>query len=125
MSVRVHLPSTLQALYQTQPIKEITADSVSAMPRALNQRFPGIGDRLLEPDGSLRRYVNVFVEGDDGRWQAAANSPIQDGKQVWIVGNIAGGLSRWPRPRPPPNPSRGGRGGWGCGYRESSRRCAP
>ena len=105
MSVRVHLPSTLQALYQTQRIEEITADSVSAMARALNQRFPGIGDRLLEPDGSLRRYVNVFVEGDDGRWQAAADSPIQDGKQVWVVGNIAGGLSRWLRPKPARTPS--------------------
>jgi len=105
MSVRVHLPSTLQALYQTQRIEEVTADSVSAMARALNQRFPGIGDRLLEPDGSLRRYLNVFVEGDDGRWQAAADSPIQDGKQVWIVGNIAGGLSRRPRPRPARTPA--------------------
>jgi len=98
MSVQVHLPSTLRALYQTQRIEEVSADSVSAMARALNLRFPGIADRLLEPDGSLRRYVNVFVEGDDGRWQAAANSPIQDGKQVWIVGNIAGGLTRSPRP---------------------------
>jgi len=100
MSVRVHLPSTLQTLYQTRRIEEVTADSVSAMAWALNLRFPGIGDRLLEPDGSLRRYVNVFVEGDDGRWQAAADSPIQDGKQVWIVGNIAGGLNRLPRPAP-------------------------
>jgi len=75
------------------------------MARALNLRFPGIGDRLLEPDGSLRRYVNVFVEGDDGRWQAAADSPIQDGQQVWIVGNIAGGLSRWLRPKPARTPS--------------------
>ena len=97
MSVRVHLPSVLQSLYRTQRTEEVQADSVLAVARALNQRFPGIGDRLLEPDGSLRRYVNVFVEGEDGRTQAAADSPIGDGKQVWIVGNIAGGLS--PRPR--------------------------
>ncbi len=105
MSVRVHVPSALQALYQTQRIEEVTADSVLALARALNQRFPGIGDRLIEPDGSLRRYVNVFVEGEDGRWQAAADSPIEDGKQVWIVGNIAGGLSREPRPAPARTPA--------------------
>ena len=52
-----------------------------------------------------RRYVNVFVEGDDGRWQATVDSPIQDGQQVWIVGNIAGGLSRWLRPKPARTPS--------------------
>lgn len=57
----------------------------------LNERYPGIHDRLMEPDGSLRRYVNVFVEGEDGRWPGEADTPVEDGKQLWIVPNIAGG----------------------------------
>lgn len=59
--------------------------------RALNERFPGIRDRLMEPDGSMRRYVNVFVEGKDGRWPGEADTQVEDGREVWIVPNIAGG----------------------------------
>jgi hypothetical protein len=47
----------------------------------------------MEPDGSLRRYVNVFVEQDDGRWPGEANTELESGKQVWIVPNIAGGTA--------------------------------
>jgi hypothetical protein len=61
--------------------------------RALDERYPGIASRLLEPDGSLRRYVNVFVEGDDGRWPGEAESVVHPGADVWIVPNIAGGVS--------------------------------
>lgn len=60
----------------------------------LNERYPGIYDRLMEPDGSLRRYVNVFVEQDDGRWPGEADTQLESGKQVWIVPNIAGGATR-------------------------------
>ncbi len=45
----------------------------------------------MEPDGSLRRYVNVFVEQDDGRWPGEADTQLENGKRVWIVPNIAGG----------------------------------
>ena len=45
----------------------------------------------MEPDGSLRRNVNVFVEGEDGRWPGTADSQVENGTQVWIVPNIAGG----------------------------------
>ena len=61
------------------------------MARALDDRYPGIAGRLLEPDGSLRRYVNVFVEGEDGRWPGQADSVLEDGRGAWIVPNIAGG----------------------------------
>lgn len=47
----------------------------------------------MEPDGSLRRYVNVFVEQDDGRWPGEADTQLESGRQVWIVPNIAGGGS--------------------------------
>ncbi|MCH7611095.1 MAG: MoaD/ThiS family protein [Chloroflexi bacterium] len=75
-----------------QRIEEVETGTVAAAVTELNERYPGIHDRLMEPDGSLRRYVNVFVEGEDGRWPGEANTQIEDGKQVWIVPNIAGGV---------------------------------
>ena len=91
MAVKVHLPSILSSLYSAQRVVEVEAGSVGEIALVLNQRFPGMGERLLEPDGSLRRYVNVFLEGEDGRWQADVGSEVKQGSQVWIVQNVAGG----------------------------------
>ena len=91
MTVLVHMPSMLQVLYRTDRLEEVQAGTVAEMAIALDVRYPGIADRLLEPDGSLRRYVNVFVEGEDGRWQGDADTPVPDGMQIWIVHNVAGG----------------------------------
>ncbi len=62
------------------------------MAQALDARFPGIGERLLEPDGRLRRYVNVFINGEDARWQAEADARLAADAEVWIVPNVAGGI---------------------------------
>jgi molybdopterin synthase sulfur carrier subunit len=94
LSIRVHVPSALQTLYHTQRIEEVEADTVAEVVIVLNERYPGIHDRLMEPDGSLRRYVNVFVEQEDGRWPGKADTQLENGKQVWIVPNIAGGATR-------------------------------
>ena len=91
MSVRVHIPSSLQALYRMQRIEEVEAHTVGEVATMLNERFPGIYDRLMEPDGSIRRYVNVFVEREDGRRPGEADTQVENGKHVWIVPNIAGG----------------------------------
>lgn len=92
MPVRVHMPSALRGLYHTERVEEIEADSVAEVASALDARYPGIASRLMEPDGSMRRFVNVFVSGDGGRWQAEATTPLDDEAEIWIVQNIAGGV---------------------------------
>ncbi len=92
MPVRVHIPSLLMHLFNTQKVVEVKADSVAQMVAALDDEYPGIGERLLEPDGSLRRYVNVFIDGEDARWQGEAAARLRGEEEVWIVPNVAGGL---------------------------------
>jgi molybdopterin converting factor small subunit len=91
MPVRIHIPSLLRQLYSTQPIETVEAATVTEMARALEARFPGIGERLLEPDGRLRRYVHVFINGEDARRQGKADDPLGPEAEVWIVANVAGG----------------------------------
>ncbi len=91
MPARVHIPSMLRRLYGTQPIEVVEASTVAGMAQALDARFPGMQERLLEPDGRLRRYVGVFVNGDDARWEAEASTPLGPEAEVWIVPNVAGG----------------------------------
>jgi sulfur-carrier protein len=91
MTTRVHIPSMLRRLYETQPVEAVEAANVTEMAQALDERFPGMFERLLEPDGNLRRYVNVFINGEDVRWQGDARAPLGPEAEVWIVANVAGG----------------------------------
>jgi molybdopterin synthase sulfur carrier subunit len=92
MSARVHIPALLRRLYATERIELVEATTIAELVDALDRRYPGMAERLLEPDGSLRRYVHIFVDGEDIRAEASASSPLRPDAQVWIVPNVAGGM---------------------------------
>jgi molybdopterin synthase sulfur carrier subunit len=91
MSVLVRIPAQIRRLYGAQAREELEADTVAAMIAALDARYPGMRERLTEPDGQLRRWVNVFVDGRDIRTQEGLATPLQPGAEVYIVPSVAGG----------------------------------
>ena len=91
MSVSVRIPAQVRRLYGAQSWERVEADTVAAVIAALDGRYPGMGQRLTEPDGQLRRWVNVFVDGFDVRTQEGMNTALRDGVEVFIVPSVAGG----------------------------------
>lgn len=61
------------------------------MPLALEARFPGIAAHLVEPDGRVRRWINVFVDERDIRNVQELETPLPLGAQVYLVPSMAGG----------------------------------
>lgn len=59
------------------------------MSGALDERFPGLGEQLLDPEGSLRRWVNVFVEDVTIAWDGATTYKLEPDVVVRIVSNVA------------------------------------
>jgi molybdopterin synthase sulfur carrier subunit len=57
----------------------------------LESRHPGMRDRLLDESGGLRRYVNVYLNGNDIRFLDQLDSKVTDGDDISIVPAIAGG----------------------------------
>lgn len=57
----------------------------------LERRHPGMRERLLDDKGALRRFVNIYVNGDDIRFLDELNSKVKDGDDLSIVPAIAGG----------------------------------
>lgn len=64
-------------------LREVLAD--------LERQHPGIGERLLDEHGELRRFVNVFVDDEDVRFQQGLDTPVPDGTTVSIIPAVAGG----------------------------------
>ena len=91
MSVHVRVPTPLRRF--TGGGEEVSANggTVAALVNDLEQRHPGIKERICDDDGKVRRFVNIFVNGDDIRFLNNLDTVLKDGDEVSIVPAIAGG----------------------------------
>ena len=91
MSVRVRVPTQLRTLTGGASEVEVEGSTVAAVLDALEVSHPGFRGRLLDDDGQLRRFVNVFVAEDDVRFLDGLRTPVADGQTVSIIPAVAGG----------------------------------
>ncbi len=91
MAVTVRIPTTMRPL--TGGDKQVSVDpgTLSDVITSLESAHPGLGDRLLDDDGELRKFVNVFVDDDDVRYLDGLQTPVGDGITVSIIPAVAGG----------------------------------
>ena len=91
MSKKVVIPAPLRKFTAGAEVIELEAATVQDVINDLEARFPGIRAGICEPSGSLRRFINVFVDGEDVRFLSDLATPLRDGAEVAIVPAIAGG----------------------------------
>lgn len=91
MSVTVRIPQPLRALTGGQATVRADGGSLRACIEGLEAAYPGIRERLLDESGELRRFVNIYVNGDDVRFIQGLDTPLNDGDEVSIVPAVAGG----------------------------------
>ena len=91
MPATVHVPTPLRKLTNNQAEVEIDAGTVAELMANLENAYNGIGEKLLDETGEIRRYVNVYVNDEDIRFLDGMDTPLKDGDSVSIVPAIAGG----------------------------------
>jgi len=91
MSVKVRIPTPLSKLTNNEELVEVNAATVAAAINELQSRFPGIKERLLDDSGTVRRFVNVYVNEEDIRFLQNQQTPIKSGDEISIIPAIAGG----------------------------------
>jgi sulfur-carrier protein len=84
----VYLPSTLPPLFpELTRLVEVDAASVGEAIDRLEERWPGLRDRLCEPGPVLRRHINVYVD----RERAELTTPLDARSRVDVIAAISGG----------------------------------
>ena len=92
MGVKVLIPSTLRTLTNNETTVSVeTSGTVADCLDALEARYPGIGERLRDEAGEIRRFVNIYVNGDDVRFLEGASTALKAGDELSIVPAMAGG----------------------------------
>jgi MoaD family protein len=69
----------------------VKASTIGDVLRELVSEFPGMSGQLLNEDGSLHRFVNVYVNDDDVRYLESLDTPVKDGDEVSLLPAVAGG----------------------------------
>lgn len=91
MAVNVRIPTPLRKFTNDQSDVEIEGSTVGQVIDNLEASHGGIKEKLVDDDGSIRRFVNIYVNDEDIRFLDGADTEVKDGDGVTIVPAIAGG----------------------------------
>jgi sulfur-carrier protein len=91
MSVNVRIPTILRTYTGGQAEVSAEGATLSEVLADLEKNHTGIGPRVLDDAGKLRRFVNVYVDDDDVRFEQGLETPTPDGSGVSIIPAVAGG----------------------------------
>ena len=86
------IPGPLRRLSDGQITVEVAATDLGSAIEALDARYPGFRDRLLDEKGELRQFVNVYVNDEDVRLGPGLKAKVSDKDEISIVPAVAGGL---------------------------------
>lgn len=91
MAVNVRIPTTLRTLTGGEKALSVEGGTVGAVLDAVEAAHPGVKERILDADGNVQRFVNLFVDDDDVRFLQGLETPVPDGAELAIMQAVAGG----------------------------------
>ena len=94
MAVQVKVPTILRTYTGGAKLVEASGDTLDALLSDVDSRHEGLRGRLIAEDGSLHRFVNVYINNEDVRFLGSLEAPLKDGDTVTILPAVAGGAAR-------------------------------
>ena len=94
MAVKLRIPTPLRRLSGGAAELTVEGATIKAVLESLERDHPGFRERIYDDDGQIRRFVNIYVAGEDIRFLKGEETPVKDGDEVSIVPAVAGGVGR-------------------------------
>lgn len=91
MTVNVKIPTPLRSLTDDADLVTGEGGTIAALVESLESSYPGMKERLCEESGELRRFVNIYVNGEDVRFLDGLATALGEDDEVSIVPAVAGG----------------------------------
>ena len=93
--IRLKIPTVLRGETDAESVLEVEGATVGDALAAAIERHPGLEARLFDEDGRVRRFLNVFVEQEDIRFEQGLDTPVAPGQTVSLLPAVAGGGEWW------------------------------
>lgn len=94
MPVKLRIPTPLRRLSGGASELSVDGNTISEALAALERDHPGFHERLYDERGEIRRFVNIYVQGEDIRFLKGVDTALTEGVEVSIVPAVAGGAGR-------------------------------
>lgn len=91
MGVTVRIPTPLRRMTNGQSKLEMDPSTLSVMIDSLESSYPGFKERLVDENGDLRYFVNIYLNGEDVRFLQGLDTSTSSGDEISIVPAVAGG----------------------------------
>lgn len=91
MAITVRIPQPLRGLTGNLSTVDASGGDLGACIQQLEHTYPGMQQRLMDETGQIRRFVNIYINGDDVRFLDGLGTALKDGDEVSIVPAVAGG----------------------------------
>jgi len=91
MSVMVRIPTPLRRMTGGKDKVEVESTTLGEMVENLESTYPGFKERLVDENGDLRYFVNIYINGEDVRFLQGLQTSTSTGDEVSIVPAVAGG----------------------------------
>ena len=91
MSVRVKLPQILRKVAGGEAVVQADGSTLRELLKDLESRYPGITKNVVNEDGALHRFINVYVNDEDVRYLGSLETPVAEGDTVSLLPAVAGG----------------------------------
>ncbi len=92
MSVLVRIPTPLRRMTNGQAKVEMQSSNLGELVEKLDDEYPGFKARLVDENGDLRYFVNIYLNGEDVRFMDGLETSTSEGDEVSIVPAVAGGF---------------------------------
>jgi molybdopterin synthase sulfur carrier subunit len=89
--VQIRLPTVLRPHAGGKSTVEVEGSTIGEVLSSLVEANPGMKDQVLTPDGSLHRFVNIYLNDDDVRYLDSLDTKVANGDTVSILPAVAGG----------------------------------
>lgn len=92
MAAKVRVPAPLRKLTKDQAVVDSKGTTIEEVLSDLEKNYPGIKERICDETGQVRRFINIFLNGEDIRFKEGIKTKVADAAEVSIIPAIAGGL---------------------------------
>jgi sulfur-carrier protein len=93
MAATIRIPTVLRPAVGNQATASVEGSTIGEVLQALAAQYPAITGQLLNEDGSLHRFLNVYVNDDDVRYIGGVDAPVADGDEITLLPAVAGGAA--------------------------------